>query len=283
MSPRLSEYLVFIHCPERHIYVEADVPEEIMFDIASDYEAPFSQGLIDNAKLNTGARMLGMSLTNQLMTAQVWQGSTNVQFSIPLVFQAETNATKEVIEPIRNLLRLTMPIENVDGGLLEAPGPSWDIEKVEKAFNETQRSVINQSGNLAAASSQLKDTVKGVVNSLKELDVEGAMKAFIPSVKMGQNIGNSMSVPVSRGLMSGIKNNISLSIGKYLYFPSVVITDVSQTATSQPERDTGVFMRSEVQVTFRTFMVPTQRDLDTMYPAYQIQQNIIANGPEGTH
>lgn len=274
---QLPEYKILISCPDRGIYIEGDVPEEIMFDVSAEYSAPFSEGLIGGEKLNTGMRMLGMSLTNQAMTAQVWQGSTSVRFSIPLIFQAELNPLKDVVTPLRDLLRLTMPIEDEDGALLEAPGPRWDLEKMEQAFGNMERQMTS-SETTEKVNRSWSDDASNIKNNLFARDEVGTMRSVLGLSKSIRGTANLISSSFSEGVRTALTNNISLQIGKYLFFESVVIVDVSQTATSQPERNTGIFMRSEAQVTFQTFMVPTQRDLDSIYPAYQAHNDM----PEGT-
>lgn len=255
------------------IEIVADVPEEFMFDVAAQYEAPFSSGLAPAGweRSNTALRMLGMSLTNQTMTAQVWQGNTDVQFSLPLVFQAETDASKEVLEPIINLMKLTMPIEKERGGLLESPGPRWDLGKLDASWNAIKSEATSQ-GTEDVREAGVKG-FKDISNSLLALDGVGIMQSAIGLSKTTRKGADQFAKTFSKGMGAALVNKISLKIGRFLYFDSVVIESISQTSTAQPERNTGIFMRSQVQVSFKTFMLPTQNDLESMYPYYQVSQN----------
>lgn len=261
-------YKVFIHCGDQNIMITADIPEQFSFDIAATYEAPFSAGFnnLINQNLGSALRVGGLSLTNQAMTAQIWQGTTDVQFTIPLVFQAESDPVRDVIVPIRNLLKLTMPREEEEGGLLESPGPRWDPEKIKQVLSDpTIRSDLTNSWG------SIKSSTGGVIDSLRNSggDVTEILQSVAGGITPVKQSANAASKVLSRAIVAAIKNRISLMIGQYLYFESVVITDVSQTASSQPVYPSGVFQRSEVNVTFRTFTTPTQRDIEHIYPALQ--------------
>src|SRR6478736_9543570 len=91
-SLRELSYKAFIVCQEQGILVEAWLPEQVNVDINANYEAPYAQGLASSVseKLGSLARFAGLSMTTQALTIQVWQGGSYIQFSLPLVFQAET-------------------------------------------------------------------------------------------------------------------------------------------------------------------------------------------------
>lgn len=60
-----------------------NLPEQFSFSVASAYEAPFSQGLIQNEGIRNFAKVMGVTnLVTQGLTAQVWQGTQEVQFTL---------------------------------------------------------------------------------------------------------------------------------------------------------------------------------------------------------
>ena len=65
---------------------------------------------------------LGLAGRNVSTTAQVWQSSDPISFSIPFTFVAHRDAKKEVQDKVVNLLKLTAPSEF--GPILKAPGPT---------------------------------------------------------------------------------------------------------------------------------------------------------------
>lgn len=251
--PTNPNYLCVITCNERNISIEASLPQEFSMDIGANYEEAFSQGL--SGLLQGGGaigeasgkalKMLGLQLTTKALTAQVWQGSTEVSFSLPLIFQVETDARVDVQGPLQALYSLTLPRESTPGGLLEAPGPKVDLDKLSKALSGlTVDSVMKGS---ASAFSKLQSS------------------SSIPDgFNKGKDIANQALTPFSNAFIASIKDNISLSIGTKMLFKSVVITSVNQNFKVQPLED-GSFQRVEVTVGFKTFFVLTQNDMPDLF------------------
>lgn len=297
-----SAYQVHIHSDTEDgpIDVVGYLPEEFQFDANSQYEATFAQGLNGlNQSLGNIAKALGVNLTTQAMTAQVWQGSNEVTFNISIVFQAETDSYKDVIKPIKDLLKLTMPKDKARGGLLEAPGPHVDIEKLRTAINGVMpaptptpqaatgdTSASSQVG-VTGVTGGLIDTVTGALRGLgnvpgtinRALDglktdpVGFAANAALSGTLAVKNTANAGLVSLSRLLVNSIVNNISLSIGNFFYFPSIVITEVNQSYKSLFGPDYNP-QQATVQVTFKTFYVPTQNDLEVMFIAGGSNPNV---------
>lgn len=237
------------------ILVEAWLPETVGMDVNANYDAPFAQGIANQVPENVGAlaRFLGMSLTTQAFTIQVWQGGAFIEFQIPFIFQAESSPANDVMRPIKDLLKLTMPKDPNGGGLLEAPGPVIDLKRLSESGASAASAIAEVAGGISVSSvkdtfSELKSDTFGVLSSLKN------------------SAERNIARPLSNAIVNSIKNNISLYIGKFLYLPSVVITDVSPTYDVMigPDRNP---IRATVNVNFRTFFIPTQNDIDVMFPS----------------
>lgn len=227
--------------------VEAWLPETLSTDIQASYESPLAQGL--NGLLpgiGAMARFMGVNLTTQALTTQVWQGGGHIQFTLPLIFQAETDAALEVMEPIKQLFSLTLPKDESGGGLLSAPGPHLDAKRL-----------INNG--MSSAWDQAKGAAKSLVNT--GLSVVGAEQ-----FKKTEGEAQSLAQATSRAIVNSVKNNISLHLGQFMYFPSVVIKDVSPTFDVTLSKDKNP-MRATVNVNFETFYIPTSQDLEVMFPS----------------
>jgi hypothetical protein len=238
------------------IVVEAWLPETVGSDVKAEYEAPFAQGVSNALGANVGdmARFVGMSLTTQALTAKVWQGGNFIEFSLPFIFQAESSPSKDVMTPIKNLMKLTMPKDRNGGGLLEAPGPRIDLDELAKRGGE---SVTKLSGALTS----------GLTNPGKMLDsAKELVSNPLGTLKRVRDGFKDISKPLSTALVNSVKNNISLYIGQFQYFPCVVITDVSPTYDVIIGPDFNP-IRATVNVSFSTYYVPTDRDIETMFPA----------------
>lgn len=257
-------YKAFIVAQEQNIIVEAWLPETVMVDVNATYEAPFAQGLGSIGALQgigEFARYLGLSMTTQAMTAQVWQGGAFIEFSMPLIFQAEDNAANDVMVPIMDLMRLTMPKEPTAGGFLQAPGPRIDpkklaqngIDSIESGVNLI-RDAASRAGTTSGTTNSPVDTSQTAVSRLSNFAAEGYAKA------------NEVAKTLSSRLVNSVSNNISLYIGQFQYFSSVVITDVSPTFDVVLAADKNP-LRASVNVNFRTFFIPTDQDIEMMFPA----------------
>jgi hypothetical protein len=250
---REMAYKALVICSDQNIIVDAWLPETVGLDVNANYDAPYAQGIgAINDKLGALAQFIGMNLTTQAMTAQLWQGGSFINFQIPFIFQAESNAEIDVMRPIKDLLRLTMPRDPSVGGILEAPGPHIDIKKL--AQNASQAGQSSLSNLTSQGASGLVDTAKQVVNN--GLDMNDLAKA--------KDQANNIAKQASRLIVNSVVNNISLYIGKFMYFPSVVVTDVSPTY-DVVLNNAGKPMRATVNVGFRTFYIPTQNDIELMF------------------
>jgi hypothetical protein len=244
---------------ETGIIVEAWMPETLAMDVNATYEAPFAQGLNQvNENLGAVARFLGVNLTTQALTAQIWQGGAFIEFSLPLIFQADSSAAYDVMEPIKKLFSLTMPKDPEGGGLLEAPGPRIDLNRLASNARENGGQVLNQL--LSTTTSNISNPAQ-MLNSARE-----AFSNPTGFVQQALNTANEGAQAVSKAIVASVKNNISLYLGQFLYFPSVVITDVNPTYDVVLSRDKNP-MRATVNINFRTFYVPTDRDISIMFPA----------------
>jgi len=115
-------YLVAISCPTEGLEVICDLPEQIVMAMQSDWEArmpPGLESLRDNAIVNT----IGVApMSQEWSTRQMWVNSSPQEFSLTLLFDANSDAYKDVFLPAMSLYRLTAPVAY--GDLLLPPGPS---------------------------------------------------------------------------------------------------------------------------------------------------------------
>ncbi len=251
---------MLLHSNDLGITVTAALPDTFAFDVASDYQAPFAQGINVSDSVANGLRLVGMSLTNQAMTAQVWQGTSDIRFTLPIVLQAEKNEGREIITPLKNLYRLTLPSVDQEGGLLRSPGPQLDLEKLAMNSGAVTRFATDGMQAQAVSAGRLASAVSGAMIG----DNDEGMKSYEKSSKEARANMDTASATASSVIHAATKNIITLQIGRFMKFPSVVVESVSVTGNVQPLAS-GVFQRIEVSVSFRTFMIPTANELDTIF------------------
>lgn len=246
MANNNSDYLVRIMTTQTDtpIIVEAPMPGEFMFDSQANYEAPFAQGLFGNGALASLARLGGLALTSQALTAQIWQGSNDTQLSVELEFQAESDPLKEVRDPILSLLKLATPSMSPGTGMIRSPGPQLDTELAGKLWEDVKAQTTNSF--TSAFSDPSKTTTNGATQSTAN-----------PQTNKGLGQGQAWK--------DKIRNVISIQIGNYAFFDTVVITNVQKTYTSQIDTFTGWPQHARVNVQFKPLFLLLQDDLDNIF------------------
>jgi hypothetical protein len=262
-----SNYLVTIQQNSNPaIVIEAPIPDSFAFDVGATYEQMLPQGFTDNKILNTAAALTGTRLAVQALTAQLWAGNTDSELSMELEFHTETDPYYDVRTPIVNLLKLTMPTIDTKSGFLGSPGPQIDFAKAGTIFSDAASSLGSGLGNIIGeAASVVENIFSGTTPSPSSITdsnsqvVNGNNNAVAKTLQQNPNLGTA------KYWNTMIKNKISISIGNYLYFDSVVITRVSQTFASNFDAQTGLPHNVRVAVAFKPLFMLAQEDLDTLF------------------
>lgn len=118
--------------------VQGWVPETFQIAVTSQFSQPFGQGISNSTAGQATKAWMGRALTSQSMTAQVWEGSQPIEITLEIEFVAETDPKKEVLEPIKKLLKMTMPSKD-GSNLLRPPGPKYSDIVDWKAFLDPSR------------------------------------------------------------------------------------------------------------------------------------------------
>lgn len=258
----LPEYTVIISCPQLGITLDAIMPSNFTLSTKANYATPFADILdkvpgSDIAKKASSS--FGYSMTTKILSAKVWQGTSETSFSLELIFQAESDEVREVLEPIIKLHLLTTPRSDSEFGILRAPGPRFNAA-------DSLGGVLDNVGNAAgSAIDAVTGAVKSAWNNRGSLtnSIKSGVDSFI------SNASNTAS-SLSSGLASGVTNQISLQIGKFLLFDSVIITDVQVTHDLQPvgkeyKVSSGNMQRAAVTVSFETFFNLTADDIGKIW------------------
>lgn len=244
-------YLVVITCNDQGISLVANLPQSYGTNVRASYDSPFSQMVSNSVSstVNNLARASGMQLTTKALSAQVWQGASDFTFDLPLVFQAIDDEYNDVTAKLLELHRLTLPGEG-PLGILTAPGPYLDPKLVVQNLADSGLKVLKDAG------SALSDGISALAGQMS-----------------GSSSGTASNAPNQSGpkenyhkrpLVSCVKNNISVKIGNYQFFESVVIEGINAEHKVQPMAS-GTMSAVEVTVSFKTFYTPTKEDLSTIF------------------
>lgn len=286
----LPEYACTITCSDLGIVLTAPLPPDFEWSTEAVYETPFKEVVqegignlgIAGAAVKAASSAAGISYVTQALTAKFWAGSSTGAITLPLIFQAERDEIKEVMKPLLELLSLSLPRLSTGqaGGLLQAPGPSFDFGKLYNSFKNqvTDNTETNTTSVAGQVSSGASSSVGSIFSSLA-----GRLTSAVGDVgktainqgigaatdKVVQGYKDTLSA-IDRITKEGVKNRISLQIGRYIFLESVVIRNVQHRHLIQPVgynygQSSGNIQRIEVQVTFEPFMDITQNDLPSVF------------------
>lgn len=251
------------------ITVEAPIPDSFAFDVGASFEQMLPQGFFSGRVLNITAAAAGTRLAVQAFTAQLWAGNTESLLSVELEFHTETDPVADVRTPIVNLLKLTMPSISGNTGFLNSPGPSidWSIAGqalgtgVQQAFG----AVTGLGSNLVSGLSSVVSNALGTAPSAGSMTDSNSQTSDGANNTVAKSLAQNPSIGTAAYWKSRIKNQISIRIGNYLFFDSVVITNVQQTFMSNFDAKTGLPHNVRVAVQFKPLFMLTQQDLDTLF------------------
>jgi hypothetical protein len=121
-----SKYYVVIISSSRWGHVQAWLPDAIQISVRSNWGPVVSTDLPAALNFLTANFFSGSTLFSKRLTAQEWRGSEPLELTLPLHFFATQDSKTEVIEPIKRLLKMSLPRrreESTSDSFLVAPGP----------------------------------------------------------------------------------------------------------------------------------------------------------------
>jgi len=261
-----ADFLVTITQHDQHISISAPMPDTFNMDFSAEYEAPFAQALganIPGAKL---AKYGGYTLQSQVMTAQVWQGSSSTELNVMIEFHAENDPIAEVHNPIMELCKLVSPTVSDTGVFLTAPGPRIDWTKIPAAAQQILTGTTDVIAALAAS-----NATPGQTN---DTDSQASTPTTQPNSQSTQDSTSDKKAAnvALQALKSAVKNQISITIGNYLHYDSVVITNVQLTFSSTIDDATGLPVHAKADIRFKPFFMLTADDLTNMFLTKRLRQ-----------
>ncbi len=165
----------------------ANLPERYHIEFTSQWSNPFAKdfvaaaaslipgakGAVAGAVADIGSKVSGISTKLKSQSAQVWESSSPMSFSIDLIFVAKTNSLKDVKEKHRALLKLAAPSEKA-GQVIVQPGPTI-IDRVRSG-----RTISMQVGTYLFMDNVIINSVSSDVSTL--CDANGIPQHMIVNV-----------------------------------------------------------------------------------------------------
>lgn len=276
-----NDYIVLIQnynvsSDTQSVSIAAPMPESFMFDSTSNYEAPFAQGLFSSDLLRLGAAAMGFKTSTQALTAQLWQGISDTELGLELEFHTENDPLTDVRQPILDLISLTTPIADPTTGLLKSPGPHIDPDQSQDLLKDVYSQAKQLAQKLAEVGSQitgidLTSTKQGTLNNSSTTTADGS----------GSTNTTNPAISTAQYWKQRVKNQISIQIGNYMFFDSVVITHVQQTFVANIDAVTGWPHHAKVSVRFKPMFMIAQQDLETIFISPSARQTTTPSYIQG--
>ncbi len=227
-EPIPQEYLIKIKSQHPPTLVVAVMQDKVTFRATSEWEPFLPLGAITNTVNSIAQFTSGRALLSRFMTRRIWKGTSPVEVVLNLIFESINDTFTNVVAPCKALLKMALPSDLGNINLLGVNIPLVAPPGPSPFATDTQESFTNETGNTAD-----EKTAQGI-----------------------------------RSLQSAVKaggDQITIKIGNYLQFNSVIIRDVQPVFDSKLSVD-GWPMRAEVSVTFETYEILTKETLDKSLP-----------------
>lgn len=265
------------------IEILAYLGEDVSMSFSNDWDTPFANVL---EKFGTVAALAGYSTATQAMTTKIWKGANMGEIQLPLTFVTRTDSMTDVMQPICDITRLSMP--GIDKtGFFTSPGPSLSISDEATALltGDTENSAIATGGqNLAGATKDMAvapvnvaqtvtssntnagttSSSAGAVQNTAEVEPSKMEVATAQAKEGTEGLKGAVGAVTSMTNAVKVKNKIMLKIGKAILFDSVVIIDVSKAFKVVMDVN-GRFMQATVNVTFSLHQTPSADDILKAY------------------
>lgn len=268
--------------------IVADGPQEYNYSTSLAYDTPYQElgeKLFDKAVSKLGpvgdvAKALihgsGTRMFTQALTAKVWSGASETTISLPLIFQAETDAETDVLTPVMQLMFLSMPREATEGGFLSGPGPVFDWAASAQPKTNNPSAYVKPPDDEGGIFGLVGGAGKTVFETGMTAAGQGLAFDFRGAAKTTLDGSSKVLTGISSSLKKMVKYPISLQIGQGLRLDNVVVESVQQTQSLRPiggayNQSSGINNRVAVEVTFKTFYTLTQRDIAKMLLPMNIQ------------
>lgn len=214
------------------VTIVANCPEQFGIRLTNEWESMISTFLGSSNAIAGGIQKgVGMAVLPQFLTAQVWRGTTPLEFNIPMSFNARDSALNDVVRPIRDLIRLASPYRMTNAQWAAASG-----------VNSAVGLIVNAVANPTATALAVAATAATRNNYFENQILHSPGPTFWEYVDKQH------------------QHNIQLIIGRAIFLESVVITslDVEWDSRYTPE---GYPISASANVGIKTHYTLDRNDL----------------------
>jgi len=187
-------YKTWLYNEDKTVMFIGKLPEEFQLGLSGNWGAGFDRALTAimgggaQQTIESSAQFLGLSTRTKILTARTWEQPGYLDISMPISLYAYDTTTGDVLNPMKEMLKLCAPA--MKDGMLTSPGPT-----PLKTMMDSTGTVDASSLNGEILTFQIGKWFKMcpcVVQSVTE-SVEGIME---------HETGNPMSVSVTMEISS---------------------------------------------------------------------------------
>ena len=165
---RIHRHSQVIISSEIHGDVIAAIPEDYSISLEAEWGQLSDRGGGGTLSI-VASELTGYSTVSRMSSAQAWQGSAPIDISLSLLFQAEVDAKREVVEPIKRLSRMALPRSAGSAEFLIPPGS--------RVFNLRKKKEQDEEGNVNKGDDRSSDYIVLKIGTFAKFD-----KVIITSV-----------------------------------------------------------------------------------------------------
>lgn len=240
------------------VVVVGQISQDFTMSHSAQWATPWGAGLMSDGTLgNIAAVTSGTRLVAQVATLQVWQGSGNdMRFSISFELRAWSSAERDVMAPLRALMKMAMPSMDSSGFLI-SPGPILPPEAIKELTPVVTKAV---AGAATAA-------FKGAVDTFSAAMSDGGSKALAVSQQAVSDVKKNIGAIAKRAAVdSKMQNKINIRIGHWFSLSNIVVNQVTHVMKSQQPGPNGGLMAADVTIEFSPMFALTAEDLPFILP-----------------
>jgi hypothetical protein len=135
INPTNPRYLIKLTAKPRvgdTVRIETPMPENFSVNLTIEWASQYASIIQEQMNKLGGtagqvaglvsklAPIFGQSTQAKVMTAQIWQGTSGLELTVPFIFKAQSDSDIEVVNPIKQLMKIALPSVSAIG-TLESP------------------------------------------------------------------------------------------------------------------------------------------------------------------
>lgn len=252
------------------IDVTLHMPLDLSVSSTAEFDTPFADGLFPDRRIQLALQAAGFSPTVQAMTAHFWRGSSPISLNLPCVIAARKSSS-EITDKLLKLKSLVSPTKEPTTGWLRAPGAHLTLNM------EAAKKLVSQAGSAISSlvtPGEMRPAGQTQQTGGSTQQASQADSDKLDALDRAREASSGFAETVSQLIQ--VEGKISVSIGQFLRFDDVVITEVQDDYRIVMGIDRKP-MKANVTIQMTTRMTPVFEDLLKIYRAQPSQTKPVGH------